>query len=458
MAIFSRRTLDCLICENARFLTRKQVRKQIDDLNRAGDSAIASEWEIVLLNALSKVGSVEHERNFGGTTNPDVHFTSNENSDFEFVADITSASDKGIDQQYSMWPLLRAIQKTFEDSGLNRNHVYLEGGGNAEQVFRREDRAKLPWMPGEPRFEQVIFKNVGFTRFLAEIKRRPDKWRQYRFDMPINLTITYDPRQTSAGMRHFNYKQANLLEWNPVYTALRTKYEQLKESNYSGLRGIILCDGGSDLFHHFEGDFGTTYGVDQIVRHFLKAEKIKEVIGFVITITAESRQSTRYSLPHIIDPIPAYAVEIKLHVSQTADAARRDLDSLVEKLRGKFPLAVTHAANAMDWNNCELRHEGVSFEGGLSVSDDEVQLSARSLLKLLAGKISLTEFQETHGFSASAISSSSTSNPFEEMLNEGRLIRNVTVQKFEDEDDDYITFVFGEPDPAVSKFKNSASK
>ena len=92
------------------------------------------------------------------------------------------------------------------------------------------------------------------------------------------------------------------------------------------------------------------------------------------------------------------------------------------------------------------------------MSDDEVQLSARSLLELLAGKISLLEFQETHGFSASATSTSWISNPFEEMLNEGRLIKNVTVQKFEDEDDDYITFVFGEPDPAVSKFKYSASK
>ncbi|HZE69889.1 MAG TPA: hypothetical protein VE135_10245 [Pyrinomonadaceae bacterium] len=60
-----------------------------------------------------------------------------------------------------------------------------------------------------------------------------------------------------------------------------SKYEQLKDSGYSGLRGIILCDGGSDLFHHQEGDFGTTYGVDQIVRHFLKIDNVREVIGFV---------------------------------------------------------------------------------------------------------------------------------------------------------------------------------
>lgn len=212
------------------------------------------------------------------------------------------------------------------------------------------------------------------------------------------------------------------------------------------------------MFHHFEGDFGTTYGVDQIVRHFLKDDVIKEVVAFVITVTVVSRESTRYSLPHTINPSPRYEVVLKLHLSQTGDALRPILDSFLKKLRAQFPQAVTHAANAMEWNNCDLRHEGVTFEGGLSVSDDEVQLSARSLLELLAGKISLKQFYETHGFIASATTSSSIQNPFEEMLNEGRLIKNVTVQKFNDEDDDYITFVFGKPDPAVSKFKNAASK
>lgn len=179
MAIFSRRTLLRLIDENSRFLTRGQTRKHINDLDRAGDEAIGAEWEVVCLNALSKVGNVEHERNFGGTTNPDVYFRWKENG-FEFVADITAASDKGIDRQYSMLPLLKAIQKRIEHCGLNRNHVYLDGGGNAEEVFRREDRAKLPWMPGETRFEEVFFKKAGFTRFLEEIKHAPEQSHQYR--------------------------------------------------------------------------------------------------------------------------------------------------------------------------------------------------------------------------------------------------------------------------------------
>jgi hypothetical protein len=210
MTIFSRRTLQRLIYENQNFLKRKQTRKHVDDLNGAGKDAIGAEWEVVGLNALSKVGKVDHERNFGGPKNPDVYFELDADANFQFVADITAASDQGIDKQYSMDPLLRAFQKKFEDNGLSRNHLYLRAGGNAEQVFRREDRARLQWMPGEPRFEQVFFADAGFVRFLKEIKKKPNQSHQYRFAEPIDLTVSYNPRQTSAGMTHFNYKQATL--------------------------------------------------------------------------------------------------------------------------------------------------------------------------------------------------------------------------------------------------------
>jgi hypothetical protein len=187
-------------------------------------------------------------------------------------------------------------------------------------------------------------------------------------------------------MTHFDYKQANLIERNSVFSALLSKYEQLKESGYSGLRGIFLCDGGSDLFHHDEGDFGMTYGVDQIVHHFLKSDNVKEVIGFVITITVVPRQKGRYSLPRIIDPSPPYAVALKFHVSESGQTAKQKRELLIEKLSDKFPPAVTTAANAMEWNNSDLRHEGGSFEGGSSVADNEIKLSARLVLQVLAGR------------------------------------------------------------------------
>jgi hypothetical protein len=76
MAIFSRRTIQRLINENASFLTTKQIKSHVDNLNN-GD--LGAEWEVVLLNVFSKLGRVEHEKNFNGKK-PDIYFTSEDRS------------------------------------------------------------------------------------------------------------------------------------------------------------------------------------------------------------------------------------------------------------------------------------------------------------------------------------------------------------------------------------------
>jgi hypothetical protein len=341
--------LSKFISENAKFLTQRQTQRQLNSLQRAGDDALDVEWEVVWLNALSKTGSVQHERNWGGTTNPDVHFLMDD-PNLEFVADITGVSDIGIDQQYSMERLLRAFQNVFEQNGLNRSHLRLDAHGNSEQVFKGEDRARLPWMPGEYRFEQVFFKDAGFQRFIQEAKRNPNQWRQYRFPNSIDLTVTYNPHQTSAGMTHFNYRQANLIERNSTFAALMRKYDQLERSNYQGLSGVILCDAGAEVFHNFEAGFGPTFGVDQIVQHFLRDPKVKKVVGFVITAAVVPANTGRHRIPREIDGSPDYRLALKLHLSETGEKVRTELESLVQRIEDKFPEPVTHAANAREWN------------------------------------------------------------------------------------------------------------
>jgi hypothetical protein len=65
MAIFSRRTLQRLINENASFLTTKQLKKHVDSLNNADEHSLGAEWEVVLLNCFSKAGTVTHEPKLG---------------------------------------------------------------------------------------------------------------------------------------------------------------------------------------------------------------------------------------------------------------------------------------------------------------------------------------------------------------------------------------------------------
>ena len=65
MAIFSRRAIQRLIEENTAFLSRKQTQTHIAKLNLHNESILATEWEVVLLNAFSKLGTVKHEPNWG---------------------------------------------------------------------------------------------------------------------------------------------------------------------------------------------------------------------------------------------------------------------------------------------------------------------------------------------------------------------------------------------------------
>ncbi len=109
MAIFSCRTLQRLINENANFPNKIQTRKHVDLLNlnnkthrkllddgkRINDLIevyLNTEWEIVLLNSLSKFGKIIHEKRIGGSE-PDIFFTSSKHN-FEFLGDITCITGK----------------------------------------------------------------------------------------------------------------------------------------------------------------------------------------------------------------------------------------------------------------------------------------------------------------------------------------------------------------------------
>lgn len=98
----------------------------------------------------------------------------------------------------------------------------------------------------------MFFKNPGFIRFLEEARLNPTQYRQYRFDDPIDITVSFNPSQTSAGMTHFDYRQTNLIERNSTFQALMRKYDQLENSNYPGLKGVILCNSGADLFNNLK--------------------------------------------------------------------------------------------------------------------------------------------------------------------------------------------------------------
>jgi hypothetical protein len=118
MAIFSRRVLQRILDKNAHFLSRGQIRSQVDHLNRMhAESSVHAEWEVVLLNAFCKIGKVFHEKKFGGARKGDIYFESLADSKDAFLADITTISDKGLDKLTSFQWLFDELMRIVKEYG-----------------------------------------------------------------------------------------------------------------------------------------------------------------------------------------------------------------------------------------------------------------------------------------------------------------------------------------------------
>jgi len=83
----------------------------------------------------------------------------------------------------------------------------------------------------------------------------------------------------------------------------------------------------------------------------------------------------------------------------------------------------------------------------MTVSDRTITISARVALELLSGKLDSKTF--------SSIYTVSKINPFQRMLEQGRVIVGVIVKPPErpEDDDEWLEFEFGEPDPSIGPFQ-----
>ena len=95
-------------------------------------------------------------------------------------------------------------------------------------------------------------------------------------------------------------------------------------------------------------------------------------------------------------------------------------------------------------NASENPIDKLGFHGGYKMTnDDDLKVSVRMLLEVLAGRMTVEEMNEICGWHA---------NPFERALRQGRLIAAADVVGSND-DDDWIKVIFGQRDPAISPFR-----
>lgn len=436
MAIFSRRTLQRLINENAQFMRKGQLSDHVERLNRNDEFSLDAEWEVVLLNAFSKVGGVRHEPKFPGPKKPDIHFISVSDPHQEFIADIATISDRGLEKQNPIQHLYQQMIDIIKKLGLRANSFSMRAEGNSGEIFREGAKPRLK-IPTQPKFEKDVF-NEKFYGFLDEISKSPNEQRGIRIkNSDTDIAITYNPAQRFAGLSHLSFKQITSLIQNTVYNRLEEKVGKLTGAEYKAPLAVILCDGGCSYLgdrHH-----PTTYGIDDVIRYFLNQYP---EISFVLTFFVE--QHFGHGAYRKVIP--------KLYKGKSFPSIGANIVNCIGKLVEVLPIAERNAVNAV--NYLSLRpNEGNTFIGGLEVSNNEIKISARVLLDLLAGRITQEDFFKAYKFGPGEEGEWPSSNPFLSELKQGKLITEIKVEKTEDErDDDWLAIRFSGPDPAIFPF------
>lgn len=319
MAIFSRRTIQKLINENADFLTKTQTRKHVDllNLNKKTNREsledgkyindlikdyLSTEWEIVLLNSLSKFGKIIHEKRVG-KSKPDIFFTSSQHN-FKFVGDITCITGKQDQHNISL-----AFRNEFKEiidkenlSGYWRISIY---GNSREMDFCR---VKPRLMLGGKTQREEILSSKEFNTFIERVKKNCKTKHSFTYtknkenpeplpasqielyrNVIVDIRIEYEPRDFyQIEYSQFDDRKITIIENDEIYGSLLNKYNQLAKTNYNGCLGVFPCDSIGNTFNRGDLVYKSSR---EVIHNFLHNHK---EIDFVLTVNSETEPYNFY--------------------------------------------------------------------------------------------------------------------------------------------------------------------
>ncbi len=253
----------------------------MDGLNNADEHTLGIEWEVVLLNVFSRLGAVTHEPNLG--KRPDLLLVAHGDNAPEFIADITTVSDRGVDDRFPIQALSIKLSDVIYKKGLGNAAFSLTVGWDVDNKVWPRSNPRLK-IPHRKLLDRDVF-NERFFQFLDAVSVAPEEPRCHSITSTtpsVDILITYDPKQQRASTSWPGYNELTSLTQNTVYSRLEDKATQLSRANYSGHRAIIVCDGGCNLLsskpYYYEKHVG------DVIKYFLR---VHPEISFVLTLVVE---------------------------------------------------------------------------------------------------------------------------------------------------------------------------
>jgi hypothetical protein len=428
MALFSRRRLSVSLHRNSTIVSREKLKDWVARLNTISDDYVATEWEIILLEAFSKLGSLRYEPEELGRV--DLAFETVDGS-VAFAADIIAISDRQRHKENPARFFADELRRKFQKAGIVKGALFYEiGEKDCRPVLSRgHQRALL--LPHVSTFPRAIF-NEDWSAFITAIRTHPVSKHVFHAFQPgeTDVRVRYVPsnRLTLCGS-HGSYTAANVLTDNPLFNSLRGKAKKLKKINVRGLRGIIVCDGGCELLTMPPSwdDYSTKEITAELFRQFKSIDSV-----LIIGIKSSPRLHLTLSSSHQYTP----QLFLNPRLKDDLPCLRAVLAAMLKRLP-PIQMSPGNVINEVKWDRPKLSPS--FYTGGWRWSDNSTRMSSRELLALLTGGLPQELFLENHRLANGG-------HGFLTRFAGGKEITGIAVEPRPDEDDDYLTIYFGSPD------------
>lgn len=434
--IFSRRAIQRRLDALRPILGDPETSALADRLNRMGKVRMASMWEAVVLHAFSAVGTIESEKPLPSGRKPDISFA---DGAMTITADITCPSDDGLNEQNPYRELSELVEAAKTKLGLPSGGVSIEIG--AEQLVNSRGTRTVLRLPERKRVREFVDKEI-IPRFREQLAAGETTLQVDIEDETAKLRVLVDPNSGPYSYGSYaSYNVPTVKTQNPLYNALKSKADQLRDA--PGIVGIIVGDGGCRAMapkqlgaHQYDGR--------AIAEEFLRQNSS---IDFVFLVTVEEDSY------HFMQ---AGRQKRRLHASlvqNTQNDIPAELEALLRRVMEDMPAPIATALNGAE--RAKQTGFGWGRHGGYLMAGNKITISARELLDVLAGNISVEQQNELNRWRMPDDKSEPGKrvNPFALCSKRGEMPNRITVIPLgEAEDDHMIEFEFA-PDPSISRFR-----
>jgi hypothetical protein len=429
MLIFSRRVLQKMINGVVGHLSYQEIQRIIQHVDQPKRNGIPYVWELALLWAHIQIHHVIYERPTASGEKIDLWLP-----EFGVFSEIKTISDRQAHKDYPVTYFMDCF------SGFILKYAPVHGDFHIQfgSLQKRID-SRLVHVPALPKDVERAAKNL----VLELIKVGGD------FSRPFQHHVFYENVRANAsyklarkdfplighGYASFTTHRQHDLDVNSVAKShLDKACNQLAGAPPQAIKGVYLCDGGSDLWT--KGSRLTRTGpIEDIVKRYLRKNPHK--LSFVVLFSVDS-----------VGPLHELKPELRFKVVSEYEQIRDLIQGLVQDAIGHLSRPIENISTAFA-NRLQGQRRS-NMRGALRMSGDRISLPASSVLAILAGKPASELLDDPK-----ALSLQSITKLLQDRIRSGELIHDVRLISGEHRDDDMIEFDLRGPDPAVSPLRNA---